>query len=340
MTITVTTGGGGSGGGGGRTGSPQAVDDAAETPEDTPVTIDVLANDSDSDGDTLTVVEVSAPAHGTVVLVDAGTVRYTPEPDYHGSDRFTYVVGNGSGLTAQASVAVTVLPVNDPPRATGIIPDQRVEVGDGPASLDLSPFFEDRDGDALSYTAVASEQAVALSLTGATLTLTAARPGAPTVTVTAQDPGGLTATQAFMVTTTDQQAQGVVEDTLAALGRGHLASARATLGRRVETTGLEESRVTVGGMHVPLGTGVAAAGRAVAETWITGLAGGVPLQSGGWTGMGAGAAPRAFGAAGALASPAVSGLSPLGAGGQTDFLLALGSGQAGGGAAQGQRWTV
>ena len=319
------------------------------------MTIAVLANDRDADGDALALVEASAPAHGTVRLTDAGAVEYTPEPDYHGSDRFTYVVGDGSGLTARAAVEVTVLPVNDPPLSTGVIPDQTLEAGDGPASLDLGPFFEDRDGDELGYTAVASDQAVALSLTGATLTLTVARPGAATVTVTAQDPGGLAATQAFMVTTTDRRARGVVEDTLAALGRAHLASARATLGRRVETTGQEESRVTVAGLHVPLGTGgVAAAGQAVAERWITGLAAGMPLQSGGWTGMGAGAAPRAFGAAGAIASPAGAlgiaggapfgaagdGLSPLGGGGQTDLLLALGSGQAGDGAAQGQRWTV
>ena len=306
----------------------------------------------------------SAPAHGSARLTDAGAVVYTPEPDVHGTDRFTYVVGDGSGLTAQAAVDVTVLPVDDPPLATGVIPDQTLDVGDGPAVLDLIPFFEDRDGDALGYTAVVSDQAVAVSLTGAMLTLTATRPG--TATVTAQDPGGLTATQAFMVTTTDHQARGVVEDTLAALGRGHLASARATLGRRVETTGQEASQVTVAGLHVPLGTGAAAAGRAVAERWITGLAGGMPLQSGGRTGMdpapGAEAvgAPGALGASAALlgmaggapfgeggrapygagASPSLSNLSPLSAGGQTDFLLALGSGQAGGGTAQGLRWTV
>ena len=337
---------------------PLAGDDAAETVEDTPAFIDVLGNDSDPDGDTLTVAEVSAPAHGAARVTDAGAVEYTPEPDYHGTDRFTYVVSDGTGETAQAAVEVTVLPVADPPLAVGVIPDQTLEAGDGSASLDLSPYFEDRDGDALGYTAVASDQAVALSLTGAALTLTVARPGAATVTVTAQDPGGLTATQAFMVTTTDRQARGVVEDTLAALGRGHLASARATLGRRVETTGHEQSQVTVAGLHVPLGTGAAAAGRAVAERWITGLAGGMPLQSGGRTWMDPAPGAEAVGALGALgapaaplgmaggapygagASPTLSNVSPLSAGGQTDFLLALGSGQAGGGTAQGQRWTV
>ena len=89
---------------GGRNDPPLAVDDAAETVEDTPAFIDVLANDSDPNGDPLTVVEVSAPAHGTAMVAAAGTVEYTPEPDFHGTDRFTYVVGDGSGLTAQAAV--------------------------------------------------------------------------------------------------------------------------------------------------------------------------------------------------------------------------------------------
>ena len=289
---------------------PEAVDDAAETAEDRPVTIAVLANDSDPDGDVLTVTEVSAPAHGAARLTEAGAVEYTPAPDYHGPDRFTYVVGDGSGLTARAAVDVTVLPVNDPPEVLGIIPDQTLEAGDGPASLDLSPYFEDRDGDALGYTAAASDPAVALSLAGATLTLTVGRPGAATVTATAQDPGGLTVEQAFLVTTSDRQARGVVEDTLAAMGRGHLASARATLGRRAAATGREESRITVAGMHVPLGTDDAtSAGRALAERWITGLAGGMGA---GWAGMGAGAGAVGPAGAGAFGpgGAALGGLGP------------------------------
>ena len=337
---------------------PSAEDDEAGTAEDQRVVIDVLANDTDPDGDSLRVESVSAPAHGMARVASRGGVAYTPDADYHGMDRFTYVVADGHGETAAAAVEVTVAPVNDAPMAAGIIPDQRLYVGDEPGSLDLRPFFDDRDGDPLSYTAVASDTAVAVGLTDATLTLTVARPGAAMVTVTAQDPGGLTATQAFMVTMTDRQARGVIEDTLAALGRGHLASARATLGRRVETTGQEPSHVTVAGLHVPLGAGaraVAAAGQAVAERWITGLAGGMPLQTGGWAGTDAGGAPGApaatrgmaggapFGAdprLGARATPALSGVSPFGGGGQTDFLLTLGTGQAGRDAAQGPRWTV
>ena len=111
-------------------------DRAAKVKTETlPVAGDILLeNDSDADGDPLTVAEVSAPAHGTARLTDAGAVEYTPEPDYHGSDRFTYAVGDGSGLTAQAAVEVTVQPVNDPPQAIGVIPDQTLEAGDGSAN--------------------------------------------------------------------------------------------------------------------------------------------------------------------------------------------------------------
>ena len=293
---------------------PEAVDDAAETAEDAPVAIDVLANDTDPEDDPITVTVISAPAHGTAVRTAAGAVEYTPHPDYHGPDRFTYVVGDGSGLTDQAAVEVTVLPVNDAPQAVGAIPDQALEAGDGPTTLDLGPYFEDRDGDALGYTAVASPEAVALSLAGATLTLSVARPGGATVTVTARDAGGLTAEQAFLVTTTDRRARGVLEDTLAAMGRGHLASARATLRRRAAATGRERSRVTVAGVRVPLGADDAAAtGRAVAERWLMGLAGGLPMGGASWGAMGPGG-PGGVGSGG-LGALGPGGLGAIGPGG-------------------------
>ena len=228
---------------------PLAGDDAADTPEDTPVTIDVLSNDSDGDGDALALVEVSAPTHGTAVT-DTGAVVYTPEPDFHGTDSFTYVVGDGSGLTARAAVDVTVRPVNDAPLAAGVIPDRTLDIGDGPAVLDLIPFFADRDGDALDYTAVVSDQAVALHLTGATLTLTATRPGTATVTVTAQDPGGLTATQAFMVTTTDHQEARSVKAWLARFGRTVANHAVEAVRGRMSSVSGPSRGVTLGGAEL------------------------------------------------------------------------------------------
>ena len=64
----------------------------------------MLANDSDLDGDTLSVTSVSTPAHGSAVVNAAGTITYTPAANYNGPDSFTYTVGDGHGGTATATV--------------------------------------------------------------------------------------------------------------------------------------------------------------------------------------------------------------------------------------------
>ena len=78
--------------------------------------MDVLANDSDVEGDTLTVQSVTQGASGSVVDNGDGTVTYTPNPDWNGVDTFTYTVTDGA-LTDTATVTVTVTAVNDAPVA-------------------------------------------------------------------------------------------------------------------------------------------------------------------------------------------------------------------------------
>ena len=96
---------------------PVAVDDTATTPEDTPVTIDVLDNDSDVDGDTITVTAVTQPSSGGTVSINGdGTVRLTPAANFSGTVTFTYTVSDGT-VTRTATVTVTVTAVNDPPVA-------------------------------------------------------------------------------------------------------------------------------------------------------------------------------------------------------------------------------
>jgi hypothetical protein len=95
---------------------PLAKDDSASTDEDTAVTIAPLANDSDPDGDAVTVSAVNQGAHGTVTKT-ATSVTYTPEKDWSGIDSFSYSITDGRGGTAAAAVVVTVEPVNDPPAA-------------------------------------------------------------------------------------------------------------------------------------------------------------------------------------------------------------------------------
>jgi subtilisin len=88
-------------------GAPVAVADSAVTTAGTAVTINVLANDSDPDGDPLSVASVGAPGHGTTAIVSGG-VRYTPTGGYQGTDSFGYTVSDGRGGSASALVSVTV----------------------------------------------------------------------------------------------------------------------------------------------------------------------------------------------------------------------------------------
>ena len=96
---------------------PTAANDAATTAEDTAVDVDVLANDTDLDGDALTVTAVGAPAFGTATINPAGTIRYVPNANANGTDTFGYTVDDGAGGSDTGTVSVTVSPVNDPPVA-------------------------------------------------------------------------------------------------------------------------------------------------------------------------------------------------------------------------------
>ena len=100
---------------------PEAVDDEAETLEDVPAVVDVLANDVD--GDPLQVVSVGPAGHGLTAIAEGG-VRYASELNWYGTDRFTYTIADPEGLTSTATVTMTVHPVNDAPEAVGVIPDQ------------------------------------------------------------------------------------------------------------------------------------------------------------------------------------------------------------------------
>ena len=76
--------------------APTAVADSASTGRDAPVEVDVRANDSDPDGDALSVVSVTQPQHGTAAIQPSGTIRYTPASGYEGSDSFTLHRGRRS----------------------------------------------------------------------------------------------------------------------------------------------------------------------------------------------------------------------------------------------------
>ncbi|MDY6793291.1 MAG: Ig-like domain-containing protein [Thermodesulfobacteriota bacterium] len=128
---------------------PIAVDDLASTDEDTPITaIEVLVNDSDPDDDTISISDFTQPSHGTTGSNGDGTLTYTPDADYNGSDSFTYTITDGTAESAPATVNVTINPVNDPPVANAGT-DQSVNTGDT-VNLD-GTLSSDVDGNNLNY---------------------------------------------------------------------------------------------------------------------------------------------------------------------------------------------
>ncbi|EOG7719264.1 tandem-95 repeat protein, partial [Vibrio parahaemolyticus] len=94
--------------------APVAKNDISTTQEDTAVTIDVLSNDTDVDGDKLSIQSATVPeAQGKVEIVD-GKLVFTPAENFNGQAEITYTVTDGQ-LTDEAKVTVTVNPVNDAP---------------------------------------------------------------------------------------------------------------------------------------------------------------------------------------------------------------------------------
>ncbi len=125
--------------------SPTAVSDSAVTPPDTPVSIEVLANDSDSDGDPLTVTDITDPANGTVVINSDGTVTYTPNPGFIGTDTFVYTITDPDGNADTAIVTVVINPkVPDAVDDTGRTPTNT------PITVPILANDSDPNGDPLT----------------------------------------------------------------------------------------------------------------------------------------------------------------------------------------------
>ena len=100
--------------------APEPHDDMIETAEDNPILIsadDLLANDIERDGDTLTIISVGSATGGRVSLENNDTILFTPDADFFGNAGFSYTVDDGQGGFATARVAVNVTATNDAPHA-------------------------------------------------------------------------------------------------------------------------------------------------------------------------------------------------------------------------------
>ncbi|HHK8642837.1 TPA: tandem-95 repeat protein, partial [Vibrio parahaemolyticus] len=177
--------------------APVAKDDIATTQEDTAVTIDVLPNDTDVDGDKLSIESVSVPKEqGTVEVVD-GKLVFTPAENFNGDAEITYTVTDGA-LTDQATVKVTVNAVNDMPVVESNIADQTLAEDFTPYTIDLNTAFSDVDnvdGELTFSVSGNSNIQVAIVNGIATITPTADWNGSETLTFTATDPSGESVSQ-------------------------------------------------------------------------------------------------------------------------------------------------
>ncbi len=129
---------------------PVAADDSATTAEDNSIIVDVMANDSDPDGDSLVITGLGSPTNGSAVI-DNGRIRYQPYSNYHGPDSVTYVLSDGVNPQVVADLTIDVTPVNDPPILSGPSAVTILETAAvGASVLDLTVI--DVDGDSLALT--------------------------------------------------------------------------------------------------------------------------------------------------------------------------------------------
>ncbi|MCB4458141.1 Ig-like domain-containing protein [Leisingera sp. McT4-56] len=100
--------------GGSENAPPVAVDDAASTNEDTAVSISVLSNDSDTDGEAISILDFSQATNGTVTH-EGEVLVYSPSQGFQGTDSFTYTISDSHGGEGTATVTVLVEPANSEP---------------------------------------------------------------------------------------------------------------------------------------------------------------------------------------------------------------------------------
>lgn len=117
---------------------PVASDDSLTVVEDSnQFALTVLANDTDVDGDTLTIVSIDTdPTNGSATISsDGSTILYTPDSNFEGTDSLAYTVSDGNGFTDQANVTIDISEVNDPPIA---VDDSFTTDEDTPISISVS----------------------------------------------------------------------------------------------------------------------------------------------------------------------------------------------------------
>ncbi|MGD1806092.1 Ig-like domain-containing protein [Dapis sp. BLCC M126] len=194
---------------------PVAVDDAVTTDEDSLLSGNVLTNDSDPDGDTLTVTEVNGNAadvdsqvtltSGALLTVNSdGTFDYDPNGQYESlavgestTDTFTYTIDDGNAQTDTETATVTIDGVNDAPILAQEIDDQIISTNEI-LSFDTSVYFSDVDtNDTLTYSASNLPSGFSIDTNTGIITGSSSSASITPITITADDGNGGTISDTF-----------------------------------------------------------------------------------------------------------------------------------------------
>ena len=181
---------------------PELADDSFNVQQDSSDNLlDVLANDSDPDGDSLSLVEVGTPGNGTASL-SGNSVLYTPAPGFVGIDSFTYTAEDGFGGRLTATVSVKVQPLNGPPQASD---DSTQAVAGQATQIDVLANDSDPDGDTLTLVEVSQPANGNAAIAGGGVSYTSAADftGTDSFTYTVEDTAGSQATATVTVEVRD-----------------------------------------------------------------------------------------------------------------------------------------
>lgn len=200
---------------------PVAGDDAIVVAISGSQVFDPRGNDTDADGNSLTVTARTNGAHGTVAYTGT-SLTYTPTTGYSGEDTFTYTISDGVGGTDTANVYVNVI-ANSPPDAVN---DSRSALTATASTFDPRSNDSDADGDILTITAVSTPAHGTVTIQSPTTTGSAVRytsaggyTGSDSFTYTVRDPAGATDTATVtMAVSNTNTAPVAVDDTLSVDG--------------------------------------------------------------------------------------------------------------------------
>lgn len=238
---------------------PVANNDVATTDENTAVTIAVRSNDTDADGDSLSVTGVTQGANGSVVIDGVtGNPIYTPNAGFTGTDSFSYSISDNRGGTASATVTVTVNPLGNrqPVAASNAV----TTAMNTPVSIPVSTLLAndtDPDGDVLTVVSVQSPVQGTVSLVGGNVTFTPASnfEGSASFTYTIEDPQGASSTATVTVTVGSATAPSLVVKRVLVVnahGTGGVSARFPVITKLVDTDGSETLSIKISGVPTNL----------------------------------------------------------------------------------------